>query len=199
MSKPREFWIHNHDKFGLEVHEKEPQLYHYHVREVLPQSTNIIEMAERMAMDRISNDPKGHLKVNYNIRADDYVSGFKAGHISRDAEVAQWKQGHLDQATNFLETSNKQHEEITRMKAEVEHQRELHLRVRSLAEKQYEKDQLEITRLCDALGKVKIELSHAVNYLEATYVNVEDCEPEVQLCNGFKKVLTNIDKALEGK
>ena len=30
----KEFWLHNHDKFGWEVHTSEPQLYHHHVFEI---------------------------------------------------------------------------------------------------------------------------------------------------------------------
>lgn len=47
--KAREFWIYNHPKFKWEVYYTEPGLFHYHVREVLPEENKL----KREAMAKI--------------------------------------------------------------------------------------------------------------------------------------------------
>lgn len=128
---------------------------------------------------------------------DGAQSGFKAGHASAQGEIDELK-SKIDELTSYR-LYQEQKEEITRLKEIIERGEEIKNNWENNCYQEavhYNWLDDQNAKLRDALGKAKDELEHAVKYLEASYVNVEDCEPEVQMCNGFKKALTAIDKAL---
>lgn len=129
MNKPREFWIDDcRDDLGLmtatdciQSHEDRLRGNSIHVREVLPPSADVEEMAERYA-----DGQDGYC---------DKIDGFKAGHASRDAEVAELKETILEQDAILSEVkldNRMKQQEITALRSALGKAREKFERINKL-------------------------------------------------------------------
>ena len=113
MSKPREFRKYDLDAFMPSMN----------------------EMADKFVLDNVECD--SNIKTQEEKEWAKIIRGavrvaFISGYNSREKEFDAWKVGHLKQATDFLEISNKQQSEIDTLTAKVKRYEEALISIRDI-------------------------------------------------------------------